>query len=110
MVLRRVRSWISFSIPIVLAATVIASSGYAETPPTRAKVEAKTDKPDVESQLRQAVEGSAAQLGALELWQKKLFDEEVVAQYPRFIKDYRVVGDKVEAQVDLDNIKNYLEF
>lgn len=49
-------------------------------------------------------------LGPLEPWQNRIFDDEVLTEYQRFIRDYRASRAGVEAQADLDAIRNYLVF
>ncbi|MBC7692371.1 MAG: hypothetical protein H7222_11465 [Methylotenera sp.] len=45
-------------------------------------------------------------LGTLEPWQKKIFDEEIMPDSSRFIRDYR--GNEVE--VDVEGLRSYLSF
>jgi hypothetical protein len=54
--------------------------------------------------LKSALNESIGLLGALEPWQKKLFDEEVLPNYQRFIRDY----SSTRVDVDVVNLKNYL--
>ena len=67
---------------------------------------------DLASQLKNAVMEETRKLGALESWQKRIFDEEVLTQHQRFIKDYRFSGPnaKVYAEVDVEGLKAYLRF
>lgn len=60
--------------------------------------------------LKAAVVNSQAQLGTLDAVAKRIFDEEVVPQYPLFVRDYKRVGDSVNAEVDLDGIRNTVRF
>lgn len=64
----------------------------------------------VQDSLKNAVIESRNRLGAFDPWQKTLFDEEVVPQYGKFIRDYRTVGAKTQAEVDIEAIKRYLYF
>jgi hypothetical protein len=63
--------------------------------------------------LQTLVANSKSQLGTMEPWQKKLFDDEVVPQYQHFIRDYRAgngPNGQVNAELDFDNLRNYLRF
>ncbi len=63
-----------------------------------------------QDQLRAAVADSEKKLGTLEDWQKKIFDEEVVPNYLRFIRDYRPGAQGLNVDLDLDGIKKYMQF
>ena len=67
---------------------------------------------DVERQLKVAVIDAQKKLGMLESWQIKIFEEEVVPQYRRFIRDYRPMGPGtgLNVEVDFENLQNYLKF
>ena len=56
--------------------------------------------------VRAAVIDSEAKLGKLEPWQKKIFDEEVVPQAQKFVRDFTGTS----AVVAVDAIRNYLRF
>jgi hypothetical protein len=63
--------------------------------------------------LQTLVANSKSQLGTMEPWQKKLFDDEVIPQYQHFIRDYRATNGpngQVAAEIDFDNLRNYLRF
>lgn len=64
----------------------------------------------VQEALKTLVSNSQLKLGDLEPWQKKIFVEEAVPQYSRFIRDYRVSGSSVQAEVDVEILKKYLAF
>lgn len=78
----------------------------------RAKVQAQnqSQSKDIQASLKTAVTDSQKKLGQLDPWQQKLFDEEVVPQYQRFVKDYRPSAQGTSVEVDLDAIKKYLAF
>lgn len=61
-------------------------------------------------QLKNAVISSATEIPPMDPAQRRIFDEEVVPQYPLFVKDYKRVGQNVNAAVDLDGIKNIIRF
>jgi len=65
---------------------------------------------DVERQLKAAVIDAQKKLGMLESWQIRIFEEEVVPQYRRFIRDYRPMGTSLNVEVDFENLQNYLKF
>jgi hypothetical protein len=62
--------------------------------------------------LKNAVIESQKKLGTLSPSEKKIFEEEVVPQYQRFIRDYRSSGPGagLVAEIDYTNLKNYLRF
>ena len=63
-----------------------------------------------QDRLKSAVMEAQSQLGNLEPWQKKIFSEEVVSSYSKFIKDYRQLDTGLKVVVDVEGIKKYLEF
>lgn len=69
-----------------------------------------TQAGDLQEQLKTALQQQQVKLGELLPWQKILFQEEVLTNHQRFIKDYRASGRGVVADVDLSSIKNYLRF
>ena len=64
----------------------------------------------INAQLRAAVSGAISQLGTLDPSQKKIFEEEIVPNHQRFIRDYRPSEKGVSVEVDLESMKNYLYF
>jgi hypothetical protein len=64
----------------------------------------------ISDSLQNAIIEAKKKLGELDEVQNKLFDEEAVPQYQRFIKDYRSTGSGVSAEVDLDTLKKYLAY
>jgi hypothetical protein len=109
-----------FRTSIVLGVLVFASVSFAgplspdkstSTPaPKAAAVEPQRLSEDVNAQLKKAVVESDKQVGVMDPAKQKMFDEEIVPQYALFIKDYHQQGALVQAQVDVDSIKNYLNF
>lgn len=58
-------------------------------------------------------------LGELEPWQSKLFDEEAIPEYQRFIRDYHSekaakasspLVQEVSAEIDFESLRNFLKF
>ncbi len=65
----------------------------------------------VQAKLRQAVSNSIHRLGALDAMQKRIFEEEVLEDYSRFIKDYRPgPNGALSVEVDLENLRKYVQF
>ena len=86
-----------------------ATASKVKAPPQApAQTQAQPDQLTV--QLKSALGESQKKLGELEPWQKKLFDEEVIPQYQRFIRDYRPTPSGVFVELDLESLKNYLRF
>ena len=65
---------------------------------------------NVQETLQKSVIDSQSRIGEMEPWQKKIFDEEVVPQYQRFIKDYRPSSVGIQVDVDVQAIKKYFTF
>ncbi|MGK5088745.1 hypothetical protein WDW86_14400 [Bdellovibrionota bacterium FG-2] len=68
---------------------------------------------DPSAQLKAAVLEFQPKLGALEEWQKKIFNEEAVPQYSRFIRDYKAATGKTGALnivIDEAMLHNFLAF
>lgn len=78
----------------------IAITGWAAEP----------SKADLNNRLKVALVEFQKELGTLEPWQKKVFDEEVVPQFQRFIRDYRAAQSSTQVDIDSENLKNYLRF
>jgi hypothetical protein len=101
---------------ILLLTALISVSAYAETPKPAASTSAEPSAlpssvpSDSADPLRAAVINSQAQLGALDPAQKRIFDQEVVPQYPLFIRDYKRVGSSVSVELDLTGIRNTIRF
>ena len=117
----------------IVALGSLASSAFAETPATpQTKPVAKTAAPVasasatpssavpedmVSRKLKAALGESEMKLGELEVWQKRIFEEEAVPQYQRFIRNYRSAQthsgsaiSNLEVDIDMDSLKNYLKF
>lgn len=71
---------------------------------------ARSEPKNLPELLKNAVVEAQAKLGELEPWQKKIFDEEVVPQHQRFIRDYRPTANGVLIDVDHETLKKYLAF
>ncbi|OFZ23169.1 MAG: hypothetical protein A2X94_14000 [Bdellovibrionales bacterium GWB1_55_8] len=65
---------------------------------------------DLTTQLRSALQQQQSRLGELQPWQQVLFDQEVLLNHQRFIKDYRPSSNGVSIEADLVNLRHYLEF
>jgi hypothetical protein len=64
-----------------------------------------------QDQLRKALMNAQSKLGEMEPWKKVLFQEEVIPQYQRFIRDYRATpSGGFQVDVDFESIKRYLLF
>ncbi len=81
-----------------------------------ARARAEEPKSLVDVQLRAVLSGGLPKLGVLEPWQKVLFQEEVLAQPQRFVKNYQLAASgkgqnqETKAEVDSDSIRAYLKF
>lgn len=64
----------------------------------------------VEQKLQAFLLDAKKRLGRLEPWQNRIFDDEVLTESRRFIRDYRASQNGVEAQADMDSIRKYLQF
>lgn len=63
----------------------------------------------VVTQLKEAL-SEYPKKNPLETWQTKLFEDEVLPQYQRFIKDYRPGPQGLQVEVDQDSLRKYLQF
>jgi hypothetical protein len=102
---------VSFLLLLLQSAVAgAAAPPVAAAPSSSASLTRESDG-DVQAQLKSSVAQSIQKLGALQPWQKRIFDEEVVPQYSRFIKDYRnAPGGGLSVEVDADGIRKYLAF
>jgi hypothetical protein len=65
----------------------------------------------IDIQLRSVLAASKKNLGPLQSWQSKIFDDEAVPQFQRFIKDYKATtSGGVDAQIDYETLRQYLKF
>ncbi len=88
-----------------------AASAVSAPPSSPASPTPAADNPGVANdQLIAAVVAAQKNLGVLEPWQKKIFDEEVTPRYQRFIKGYQAGTHGLTVDVDLEGIKNYIRF
>ena len=84
---------------ILTAVALLASPAFAAN-----------ESPSVTTQLRAAVDNVQKKLSIVEPWQKKIFDEEVVPQYQRFVRDYRPAPGGLNVDVDQASIQDYIRF
>ena len=68
----------------------------------------QTSKDQTEVQLRAALTGSLSTLGNLQPWQQIIFQDEVLTQPQRFVKNYQSEGLKVD--VDSESVRAFLKF
>ncbi len=97
---------------IVLLANPIAFADPTVTP-SPSPPSLKTNLPmSLEDQLKEQVLEAKKKLGTLEPWQEKIFTEEVLPHYRRFIVDFRrdrQTQDLV-VNVDLESLKDFLRY
>lgn len=67
-------------------------------------------KSEIDEALRSAVADTKKNLGSLEPWQKKIFDEEVLTEARKFIRDFRSTTAGIQVDVDREAIQHYLAF
>lgn len=96
-------------IPALLALTPFGAPAWGAPPAKKPQLSPRTAK-DLESTLKASVEDSKAKLGKLESWQGELFDQEVLPQYRKFIRQYRQSGNQTLVDVDVEAIRKYLSF
>ena len=97
-------------LALLLAVNLMAASRIMAAPPAAAKPLSAMQKEELQEQLKSSVSEAQTKLGVVEPWQKKIFDEEVLVDYTRFIKGYRSVGNVTTVDVDNDSLKKYLTF
>ena len=105
---------LGFGASLALLAPLAGPGAVAQAAPAKA---AKANEPApggpsdaVARQIQKALAESQTQLGGLEPWQEKLFQDEVIPQSQRFIRDYRRSRTGIDVDVDLDTMRNYLRF
>ncbi len=64
----------------------------------------------VENQLKNSIQEAESKLPTLQRWQKKVFQEEVLPQSSKFIRDYQNSQNGLKVVVDFESLKNYLSF
>ncbi len=101
--------WLSGAI-FTAGITAIAAPPAPKGTPAAAKPAAPTADRGVQGSLARAVSESAGRLGNLDPWKRRVFEEEVVPQYQRFIKDYRPGANGLVIEVDYDAILRYIAF
>ena len=62
------------------------------------------------SQLKAVILEQYPRLAPLQPWQERLWQEEVIPHHLRFIKDYRTLPSGIQAEVDVEGIRNFLKF
>ncbi len=70
--------------------------------------QASSPKRDLSDLLKAELVAQLSKLGALADWQEKVFNEELLPQYPRFVRDYRPGGSGVVADIDVQGMRSYL--
>ncbi len=63
-----------------------------------------------ELQLKNAILNVQSQLGNIEPWQKKVFMDDVLPLYQRFIRDYRPSNNGLLVDVDRESIRRYIKY
>jgi hypothetical protein len=89
--------------------TVVMFAFFAFTGALHAQQDVGETK-KLQDTLKASVVDSQKKLGVLEPWQKKIFEEEVLSQYQRFVQGYRASTSGVQVEVDLDGLRKYLAF
>lgn len=98
----------SILVGILTLTQAILSQAYAVGSPHNSP--APGAKHQEHSQLKAALLQYYSQLGPLEPWQERLWQEEVLPQAPRFIKDYRALPSGIQADVDIQGVQSFLKF
>src|SRR2546430_11890887 len=99
----RLGSWGS-----MLAIAALWSGSALAAPGAKAAAAANIDP--LTAKLQAFLTDTKQHLGPLEPWQSRLFDDEILSDAKRFIRDYKASKTGVEAEADMDAIKRYLRF
>jgi hypothetical protein len=92
---------------LAVCLAVLGLGGVASAAP----VSSSAINDTLDLKLRAYLAGAKKNLGPLQSWQSRIFDDEAVPQYQRFIQDYRATsGGGIEAQVDYESLRQYLRF
>lgn len=88
-----------------------AAASATPTAPRPAEGKAVAPANFVQLKLQHALEDSLAKIPNIEPWQKRIFNEEVLAHPQRFVRDYRASGSgAMMVDVDMDGLRSYLRF
>jgi hypothetical protein len=109
---------VSFPLSVLLIiSTVSVLPAWAAAPVPAAPQTPAVAPVALPYKLKAALTEAQSRLGELEPWQKKIFDEEVVPQYQRFIRNYRAsqthsgsAEGNLAVEIDFETLKNYLKF
>ena len=94
---------VRFGIGLILSASMVISSSAGAAP------KGSATPTNVQESLKTALKEAKTKLGNLEAWQSTLFDEEVINQPSRFVRDYRPGAGGMIVEVDTDGIRGFLE-
>lgn len=98
----------------------IPQSSHAATPAhATAPAAMPSVSPDLGNRIQAYFSDARKELGALEPWQLKLFNEEAVPEYQRFVRGYRLssaspsgaaAASTFNADIDFESLRNFLRF
>lgn len=115
----------NFLIKLVLFSALTLGSPlcYADPIVSGPSTGAGTQENDFAPKLQTYFSERKKDLGELEPWQSKLFDEEAVPEFQRFVRDYHSAKGKnapvgsampapeeISAEIDFESLKNFLKF
>lgn len=96
---------------------VTRPQAHASAAPTAAPAVAPTVSPDLGNRIQAYFTDSRKELGTLEPWQIRLFNEEAVPEYQRFVRGYRLTNNSptatssnLNADIDFESLRNFLRF
>jgi hypothetical protein len=97
-------------IGVCLAAPPVATQKGATPAPSVSS----NASPDLSNRLQTYFLNAKKELGALEPWQQKLFDEEALPEYQRYMRGYRLTGNAnnpgISADIDFESLRQFLRF
>jgi len=114
---------VHYLLGVANAATVATTPAALKAQAGATPVATPSAAPDLGNRLQAYFINARKDLGNLEAWQLKLFNEEAVPEYQRFVRGYRLVnttpgaaasgadnGSGISADIDFDSLRNFLRF
>jgi hypothetical protein len=116
MILSRLKRWSQILTLVCVAGFQSHSEAASVAVPSRSAQAPQSSSPNFSPDLGNRIQAyfiqSRSELGNLEPWQLRLFNEEAVPEYQRFVRGYRLsnASTGLSADIDYENLKNFLRF
>jgi hypothetical protein len=102
-------------LAIPLLSSTLAMATVGTLPPKPAASPSVTESGSgsgsrMNESVRSALYGFQSSLGELKNWQKRIFNDEIVANGQDFVREHRLIGDRVKVDLDETLIRRTLQF